>query len=141
MLSELNEFSPRKKLPTSSENLDWQHEKITKLLGGLQHVPGGLSTTATFSELFSSLMHAFFAHFEAEEKLMSAVGLPEEGIEAHKTDHGQILQTLISINDEVMSSKNNSSVDIHRRINDELQSHFLNHDSKLLRLVQVSGEG
>lgn len=85
-------------LSTGISAIDDQHRDIAQL-GAKMLKESGLSLTSEeFGDYFADFWRLVADHFDAEEKIMRTLNLPDDVLQAHIHEHSALLERLIQLN-------------------------------------------
>lgn len=85
-------------LLTGIPSVDEQHRDIARLGAKMLKETRLPLTSERFGDYFAEFWQLVADHFETEEKLMRALGLPSEQVEIHTREHSALLERLIQAN-------------------------------------------
>jgi hemerythrin len=112
--------------------IDVQHDEIRRIVAALQNVIASKSQQYLIGPAMKRLNQLLVSHFAAEEALMEMIGYSD--LPKHKKMHSSLLQL---IDDYLHRPQSPPAHDgAGKAISDEVLAHVMEHDSKLIDMVQ-----
>lgn len=116
-------------LSTGISTIDEQHREIA-LLGEKMLQESELSLTSEeFGDYFASFWRLVADHFDAEEKIMQSLNLPDDVVQSHIQEHSELLEKLIQLNVHSGAvSKHKNVADVTHEVINIVVDHIIHFD-------------
>lgn len=110
--------------------IDRQHQVLFDITNKFhEEVYKGFDRRTT-AETMNQLISYAQKHFAAEEALTGRLGLPAEMLAAHHAIHGQLIDDIFTLNEDITSGKVTSMYEIEKFLTRWLVLHILIEDKK-----------
>lgn len=121
------EFAIRIGLPV----IDREHVTLVRQLDQLNADKDAHPGSEAFSEVLSRLGRNIDVHFDSEEEILRACGMPSDLVLEHIRAHTEIIEQYTRLNLELMAGKHHSREEALRLVRRWIVEHVLTHDLRL----------
>lgn len=128
-----HEFAIRIGLPV----IDREHVALVRQLDDLAANSAAYPGSDAFSEVLSGMGRQINAHFDKEEEILHACGMPPEAVQEHIRSHTEILEQYARLNLDMMAGKHHSREDALAMVRRWIVGHVLSHDVKMASYLSV----
>lgn len=115
--------------------VDEQHRtligELNRLIVDSQDDPAPAAQSEVLSEVLSQLGRQLTAHFDCEEQVLHALGMPAHEIDAHRAAHVEIISRYTDLNLELMRARSVSRTQVLSEIREWVVGHILAHDLRI----------
>lgn len=129
--SRLSNIDPSMRIGIQS--IDEEHDALFSQLNRLISDPFAVPESAAFSEILSRLGQQLSAHFDSEEAIMRACGMPANDVIEHIQAHNMILEQYGALNMALMQSETLHLPETILMIKGWVVEHLLSYDTKISR--------
>ena len=112
-------------------SIDKEHLALFAQLDRLHGNPSAHPDTEAFLEVFSRLGRQISAHFDSEEGILKACGMPPDQIAAHVQAHDEILEQYAQLNLDLMEGKKLTRSEALLTIKRWIIDHVVYHDTRI----------
>lgn len=117
--------------------IDDEHAALMAQLHRLQEASSQPAGSGDFSESFSQLGQLIAAHFDSEERTMTALGVPLADFAAHVMAHDEILIQYAALNLDRMRGARLQPSEVVTVVRGWIVDHLLQHDLKIRDFVDT----
>lgn len=110
---------------------DKEHIELVTQLDALIDNPDAHPRSEPFSEILSRLGTQISVHFDNEERLMNALGMPDDDLSRHVHAHSTILDEYSRLNFDLMEGKAFSQPAILALLKNWIIGHIVSHDLRI----------
>lgn len=111
--------------------MDHEHDRLVDHLDRLQFDHEAHPDTDAFTDLLSRLGREINTHFDSEEEILRACGMPNEMVLEHIRAHTAILEQYARLNLELMAGTQVTRDEALSMVREWIVDHVLHHDLKL----------